>query len=112
MTRPMDVEDNVVKVITEMSKIPSAIKAWRSPIADLLNDNRLFNCHPDAVVKWKPVVKALFDADKTAISELLGKLSVLKHAIALSRKCFKSKWQPHRQRLSLPIENTSCCCAR
>ena len=73
----MDVDEIVVTIVLEMSRIPSALKAWRPPIADLLNDNRLFNCHPDVVVQWKPVVKALFDADKTAISELLGKKEIL-----------------------------------
>jgi len=70
--RPTDVDDIIVEIIIEMAKIPAALKAWRAPIAELLNDNRLFNCHSDAASKWKAVVKALFDADKTAFPELLG----------------------------------------
>jgi hypothetical protein len=68
----MDVDDSVVDIIREMAKIPAALKAWRAPISELLNDNRLFNCTVDSAFKWKPIVKALFDADKTAFPELLG----------------------------------------
>jgi hypothetical protein len=77
----MDVDDSVMDVIREMAKIPAALKAWRAPISDLLNDNRLFNCNAEAAMKWKPIVKALFDADKTASPELLGSVA----AVSLSR---------------------------
>jgi hypothetical protein len=68
----MDIEDSVVDILRELSKIPAALKAWRSPIADLLNDNRLFNCNADAPAKWRPIIKALFDADKSAFADVLG----------------------------------------
>ncbi len=68
----MDVDQNIIKIVLEMSRLPAALKAWRPPISELLNDNRLFNCHSDIASKWVPIVKALFDADKSALSELLG----------------------------------------
>ena len=39
---------------------------------DLLNDNRLFNCTPEDANKWRPIVKSLYDSDKTTFPELLG----------------------------------------
>lgn len=69
----MDVDNSVVDIIKEMARIPAALKAWRAPVTDLLSDNRLFNSNAEAAVKWKPVVKALFDVDRTAFPELLGK---------------------------------------
>ncbi|KAF9011155.1 Dopey, N-terminal-domain-containing protein [Cyathus striatus] len=74
-TRPLDVDSTVIKIIQEMTRIPTALKAWRNAVIDLLNDNRLFNCMPSHAEEWKPIVKVLFDSDKTAFPELLGKVA-------------------------------------
>ena len=67
----MDVDSTVLAIVREMAKIPAALKAWRTPVTELLNDNRLFNCNREAAENWRPVVKTLFDADKAAFPELL-----------------------------------------
>jgi hypothetical protein len=67
----MDVDAAVLAIIREMARIPTALKAWRTPVTDLLGDNRLFNCSREAAEAWRPIVKTLFDADKTAFPELL-----------------------------------------
>ncbi|KAI0783393.1 Dopey, N-terminal-domain-containing protein [Abortiporus biennis] len=74
-SRPLDMDDHVLSVLREMSKISTAMKAWRGPVVDVLNDNRCFNSTPDAGGKWRQMVKALFDTDKTALHELLGKIT-------------------------------------
>ncbi|KAJ7750196.1 Dopey, N-terminal-domain-containing protein [Mycena metata] len=74
-SRPMDVDATVVTIITEMTKIPAALKTWRPPVVELLNDNRLFNCNAEGADKWKPIMKSLFDLDKTAFPELLAKVA-------------------------------------
>ena len=56
-----------------MARIPAALKAWKSPVTDLLNDNRLFNSTTIDALKWKVIVRLMFEADKTAFSEVLGK---------------------------------------
>lgn len=71
----MDVDPTTVATIQEMSRIPAALKAWKAPVAELLNDNRLFNGSADVANQWKPIVRSLFDADKTAFPELLGEHS-------------------------------------
>jgi hypothetical protein len=68
----MDIDNSVIHVLQEMTRIPAALKAWRTPVLDLLNDNRIFNCTPEDANKWRPIVKAIYDSDKTALSELLG----------------------------------------
>lgn len=65
-------DDNVLSILREMTRIASAMKAWRGPIVDILNDNRCFNSTPDAGKKWRTVVKMLFEVDKTALTELLS----------------------------------------
>lgn len=72
-TRPMEVDQIVVNIIYEMSKIPSAFKTWKSPVTELLNDNKVFNGAPGAAESWKPIVKTVFDTDKTSFPELLSK---------------------------------------
>ncbi|KAE9401014.1 hypothetical protein BT96DRAFT_956680 [Gymnopus androsaceus JB14] len=42
-SKPMEVEPIIVTMIYEMSRMPSAFKTWRSPVTEILNDNRLFN---------------------------------------------------------------------
>ncbi|KAJ6601434.1 Dopey, N-terminal-domain-containing protein [Mycena vulgaris] len=74
-SRPMDVDHIVVAIIQEMTKIPAALKTWRPPISELLSDNRLFNCTSEGAEKWKPIMKSLFDLDKTAFPELLAKVA-------------------------------------
>lgn len=68
----MDVDEDVVTIIQEMARIPAALKAWKTPVAEMLNDNRLFNSNPETAEKWRPIVRTLYDADKTAFPELLG----------------------------------------
>lgn len=71
----MEIDDAVVQIVRELSKIPAALKTWRGAVTELLNDNRVFNSNADVAFKWKPVIKALFDTDKTAFPELLGKVA-------------------------------------
>lgn len=71
----MEIDNAVVQIIRELAKIPAALKTWRGAVAELLNDNRVFNSNSDAALKWKPIIKALFDTDKTAFPELLGKVA-------------------------------------
>ncbi|KAF8913192.1 Dopey, N-terminal-domain-containing protein [Gymnopilus junonius] len=73
-TRPMDIDPIVIQILLEMTKLPVALKAWKSPVFELLNDNRVFNCSPGDAAKWLPIVKVLYDTDKTAFLDLLGKL--------------------------------------
>lgn len=68
----MEVDDSIIGTITEMSRIPAALKAWKLPVLELVNDTKFFVSSSIAAEKWKPIVKALFDADRTAFPELLG----------------------------------------
>jgi hypothetical protein len=71
----MEIDDTIVRIIRELVRIPAALKTWRGPVTELLNDSRVFSSNLDAAVNWKPIIKALFDTDKTAFPELLGKVA-------------------------------------
>jgi hypothetical protein len=70
--KPLDVDPSVLAILRETTRIPAAIKTWRGPIVDILNDNRCFNSSPGAGKEWKQLVKQLFETDKAALTELLG----------------------------------------
>ncbi|KAI6154002.1 Dopey, N-terminal-domain-containing protein [Pisolithus tinctorius] len=74
-SRPLDLNPVVVEIIKEMTKISAALKVWRAPVIDILYDNRVFNSNTAAATRWKPVVKALFDSDKTSFGDLLSRIA-------------------------------------
>ena len=59
-------------LLEEMSKLSIALKAWRSPVSDALNDGRFFNSSSTAGRKWRLIVRALCTTDKSAFTEILG----------------------------------------
>ncbi|PSS29693.1 hypothetical protein PHLCEN_2v2841 [Hermanssonia centrifuga] len=58
-----------------MTKLSAAMKAWRGPIVDILNDNRCFNSSAEGGKRWRVLVKMLFETDKTALTELLSRIT-------------------------------------
>ncbi|OAX42077.1 hypothetical protein K503DRAFT_863326 [Rhizopogon vinicolor AM-OR11-026] len=78
--RPLDADAIVVDVLRDMIKIPPAMKVWRGVVIDVLYDHRIFNSNSGVTTKWKPVIKALFDADKTSFPDLLSRIATLPSA--------------------------------
>lgn len=70
----MDVDGVILSILKEMTRMPNTLKAWKTPVIDLFNDSRLFSSLPEEAESWKPIIKSLFDSDKTAFPELLCKL--------------------------------------
>lgn len=70
----MEIEEPIVAMIREMTRIPSTLKAWKPVVIEVLNDNRLFSAQSATAEKWKLIIRALFEADKTGFTDLLGKL--------------------------------------
>ncbi|KAG8967964.1 hypothetical protein FRC03_008985 [Tulasnella sp. 419] len=74
-SRTIEMDPNVLRILSEMAKIPIAIKAWKNPLVELFNDNRFFNGPPEMAHKWRPLIRSLIEADKQVVTELLGKLA-------------------------------------
>lgn len=70
--RTLDLDTAVMALLEEMSKLSIALKAWRSPVSDALNDNRFFSSSSATGIKWRPIVRALVATDKSAFTEILG----------------------------------------
>ncbi|KAF8559912.1 hypothetical protein OG21DRAFT_1528688 [Imleria badia] len=74
-SRPLDLDSTVVDIIVELTKLPPALKIWRTPVSDILYDSRFFQSNSAVAPRWKPIIKALFDSDKTSFGELLGRIA-------------------------------------
>ncbi|KAF9654142.1 hypothetical protein BDM02DRAFT_3152598 [Thelephora ganbajun] len=74
-TRTLDLDAAVMILLEEMSKLSIALKAWRSPVSDALNDGRFFSSSSAAGRKWRPIVRAFVGTDKSAFTEILGKIT-------------------------------------
>ncbi|KAG2138725.1 Dopey, N-terminal-domain-containing protein [Suillus bovinus] len=73
--RPLDADVVVVDIFREMIKIPPAMKVWRVAVMDVLYDHRIFNSNSSVAMKWKPIIKAVFDSDKTSFPDLLSRVA-------------------------------------
>ncbi|KAG1886069.1 Dopey, N-terminal-domain-containing protein [Suillus subluteus] len=73
--RPLDADVVVVDIFREMIKIPPAMKVWRVAVIDVLYDQRIFNSNSSVATKWKPIIKAVFDGDKTSFPDLLSRVA-------------------------------------
>lgn len=71
----LDVEDVILDIIKELSKIQAAARAWRAPVQETFNDTRFFNCSPQVAMKWRPIISSLMDTDKIVFSDLLAKIA-------------------------------------
>lgn len=65
-------DSTVVDIIVELTKLLPALKVWRTPVSDILYDSRFFQSSSTVALRWKPIIKALFDSDKTSFGELLS----------------------------------------
>lgn len=69
------VDDVILSLLQELTKIPAAVKSWRPPVGDAFNDNRFFRMSPKEAEQWRPLVCALMDSDKERLSDLLGRIA-------------------------------------
>lgn len=53
---------------------------------DAINDNRCFNSTPAAGKKWRPLIKMLFETDKSALTELLSRITTAPSANIFANK--------------------------
>lgn len=70
--RTLDSDVAVMALLEEMSKLGIALKAWRGPVSDALNDSRFFSSSSITGRTWRPIVRALVVTDKSAFTEILG----------------------------------------
>jgi fructose-specific component phosphotransferase system IIB-like protein len=62
----------ILEILGEMTKLPSATKAWRIQIGDAFNDARFFKIRPEDSAIWRRLIHALLDSDKERLGDLLG----------------------------------------
>lgn len=70
------VDVTVLRVLLELTKLPSATKAWRLQVGEAFNDQRFFKVKLTLATLWKPLICGLMDSDKERFGELLGQSRV------------------------------------
>ncbi|WRT65559.1 uncharacterized protein IL334_002504 [Kwoniella shivajii] len=69
------VEPNILRLLLEISRIPSATKTWRIQIGEVFNDPRFFKLKSSEEVRyWKALICSLMDSDKERFGDVLGKI--------------------------------------
>ncbi len=59
-----------------MCTMPGTIKVWRLAVADAYQDQRFFSASKRRAAKWKPIISALFFAEKERLTDLMSECSV------------------------------------
>ena len=73
--RQQRAEMPILRILLEITKIPSATKTWRIATGDAFNDAKFFKARVDVVPLWKPLICALMDNDKERFGELLSRIT-------------------------------------
>jgi hypothetical protein len=68
------VDGTVLRILLELTKLPSAARAWRVQVGEAFNDQRFFKVKLSLATLWKPLICGLMDSDKERFGELLGQL--------------------------------------
>nr|XP_018264586.1 uncharacterized protein I303_02758 [Kwoniella dejecticola CBS 10117]OBR86744.1 hypothetical protein I303_02758 [Kwoniella dejecticola CBS 10117] len=85
--RRQHVEASILRLLLEITKIPSAIKTWRVQISDVFNDSRFFrSTTEDDVGYWKSLICGLMDSDKERFGDLLAKITAASSANIFSNR--------------------------
>ncbi|ORX36308.1 Dopey, N-terminal-domain-containing protein [Kockovaella imperatae] len=65
----------ILRILYEMTRIPSATKAWRLPVGEAFNDARFFKQSAEEADFWRPLICALMDNDKDRLVEMLARIT-------------------------------------
>lgn len=87
------VDTSVLHVLLELSKLPSAAKAWRLQVGEAFNDQRFFRISLKDSSRWKRLICALMDSDRERFGELLGRPSPKMQEDALTAMLDRSNYR-------------------
>ena len=73
--RSFEVDESVLLLLSELTKVPAAFKAWRATVLEVFSDNRFFGGPPSMAEAWRPIVQALLASDKERFADLVSKAS-------------------------------------
>ncbi|KAK8861427.1 hypothetical protein IAR55_002246 [Kwoniella newhampshirensis] len=70
------VNPSILRIVLEITRIPSAVKTWRLQISDAFADSRFFRAKStEEIGYWEILICALMDSDKERFSDLLGRIT-------------------------------------
>ncbi|OCF39597.1 hypothetical protein I317_06612 [Kwoniella heveanensis CBS 569] len=85
--RKQQVDPSILRIVIEITKIPSALKTWRIQIGDSFNDSRFFKGKSfEDIGYWKSLICSLMDSDKERFSDHLGRITSASSANIFSNR--------------------------
>ena len=73
--KSLEVPSTILRLLTEITKLPGTLRAWKNAVADVFQDARFFQMSAEAGRQWQPVVSALMNSDKERFVELVGRVT-------------------------------------
>ncbi|WVF67091.1 hypothetical protein IAT40_001836 [Kwoniella sp. CBS 6097] len=85
--RKQKVEPSILRIVLEITRIPSALKTWRIQIGDSFNDARFFKRQSfEDIGYWKSLICSLMDSDKERFGDHLGRITSASSANIFSNR--------------------------
>jgi hypothetical protein len=78
------VDDSILELLSELTRVPAALKSWRAQVLEVYNDNRFFYGSPSTAQKWKSIIQALITSDKEKFVELINKINTTTTSAAVN----------------------------
>lgn len=88
--RSFDVDDSVLDLLSELTKVPAALKAWRTQALEVFSDNRFFYGTPSSHRKWRSIIQALVASDKERFPDLIARISASSSANIFANREYES----------------------
>lgn len=73
--RQGDGEPAVLETLERLSRLPSTVKAWRTPVWDSFTDARFFAQSSSNGRAWAPIVASLLKAERERLGEVIGRIT-------------------------------------
>ncbi|EJU02805.1 hypothetical protein DACRYDRAFT_94483 [Dacryopinax primogenitus] len=86
----LDVPDITLLLLTELSKIPAAAKAWRPAVGEIFADSRFFTSKPESGIRWKVLIGSLMESDKDRLLEIIRQVGLAPSATIFTSKDMES----------------------
>ncbi|KZO91887.1 hypothetical protein CALVIDRAFT_601960 [Calocera viscosa TUFC12733] len=86
----LDITDITFILLTELTKIPAAAKAWRPSVGEVFADSRFFSSKPDSGIRWKGLIRPLMESDKDRLVETIRQVGLAPSATIFTSREMES----------------------
>ena len=89
-SKALDVDDAILAVLSELTRVPAALKSWRTHVLEVFSDNRFFYGSPRISNQWRDIIQALVASDKERFADLISRISTATSANIFANREYES----------------------